>query len=215
MNKQADHQFGIRRRSPAAGDGVDGDSGPQRRGSGGRRLSSAASCRPQESTASELRDDGANRRTPLGGQVGNLVLKLPGTIRGPRRMLSAHIDTVPVCLGSRPVRKGGRVVSADKSTGLGADDRSGTAVLLSTVLAIVRGKLPHPPLTILWTVQEEVGLFGARHVKKSLLGESEAGVQLRRRLAGEAHARCDRRLPNDDRRRAAWRATPAARRPRE
>jgi tripeptide aminopeptidase len=38
------------------------------------------------------------------------------------------------------------------------------------VLAIQRGDLPHPPLTILWTVQEEAGLFGARHVKKSLLG---------------------------------------------
>ena len=120
--------------------------------------------------AAELRSDDANRRTPLGGQIGNLVLKLPGTTRGPRRMLSAHIDTVPVCLGSRPVRKGNRVISADRSTGLGADDRAGAAALLTTVLAIVRGSLPHPPLTILWTVQEEVGLFGARHVKKSLLG---------------------------------------------
>lgn len=120
--------------------------------------------------ATELRSDDANRRTPLGGQVGNLVLKFPGTVRIPRRMLSAHIDTVPVCLGSRPRRKGGRVISADKTTGLGADDRAGAAALLTTVLAIVRGNLPHPPLTILWTVQEEVGLFGARHVKKSLLG---------------------------------------------
>lgn len=120
--------------------------------------------------ANELRSDGANRRTPLGGQVGNLVLKLPGTVRGARRMLSAHIDTVPVCVGSRPVRKGDRITSAIKSTGLGADDRAGAAVLLTTLLALVRGNLPHPPLTILWTVQEEVGLFGARHVKKSLLG---------------------------------------------
>jgi tripeptide aminopeptidase len=120
--------------------------------------------------AAELRSDDANRRTPLGGQIGNLILKLPGTIRGPRRMLSAHIDTVPVCLGSRPVRKAGRIVSADKTTGLGADDRAGAATLLTTVLAIVRGALPHPPLTFLWAVQEEVGLFGARHVKKSLLG---------------------------------------------
>jgi len=117
-----------------------------------------------------MRSDDANRRTPLGGQLGNLVLKLPGTQRGPRRMLSAHLDTVPVCLGSRPVRKGGQVMSADKSTGLGADDRAGAAVLLATVLAIRRGALLHPPLTILWTVQEEAGLCGARYVKKSLLG---------------------------------------------
>jgi tripeptide aminopeptidase len=115
--------------------------------------------------------DDANRRTPLGGQIGNLVLKLPGTIRGPRRMLSAHVDTVPICVGSRPVRKGKFVVSADKNTGLGADDRSGAAILLSTVLAIIAAELPHPPLTFLWTVQEEVGLFGARYLRLSKLGQ--------------------------------------------
>jgi tripeptide aminopeptidase len=120
---------------------------------------------------SALSFDDANRRTPLGGQVGNLVLKLPGTSRGPRRMLSAHVDTVPICVGSRPVRKGKFVVSANKDTGLGADDRSGAAILLTTVLAILDSKLPHPPLTFLWAVQEEVGLFGARHVKLSKLGK--------------------------------------------
>jgi tripeptide aminopeptidase len=130
-------------------------------------------CSLQEAgvSASDLYIDNAHRRTPIGGQVGNLVLKLPGTSRGLRRMLSAHMDTVPVCIGSRPVRRGGRVASADKSTGLGADDRAGAAVLLSTALAILRGKLPHPPLTFLWTIEEEVGLFGARHLKKSPLGK--------------------------------------------
>jgi tripeptide aminopeptidase len=120
---------------------------------------------------SALSFDDANRHTPLGGQVGNLVLKLPGTIRGPRRMLSAHVDTVPICVGSRPVRKGKYVVNADKGTGLGADDRSGAAILLTSVRAIFGSKLPHPPLTFLWTVQEEVGLFGARHVKLTKLGK--------------------------------------------
>jgi tripeptide aminopeptidase len=120
---------------------------------------------------SALSFDDANRRTPLGGQVGNLVLKLPGTIRAPRRMLSAHVDTVPICVGSRPVKKGKYIVSANKETGLGADDRSGAAILLTTVLDILGSKLPHPPLTFLWAVQEEVGLFGARYVKRSKLGK--------------------------------------------
>src|SRR3954465_752601 len=114
--------------------------------------------------------DDANRRTPLGGQTGNLILKLPGSVRSPRRMLAAHVDTVPICVGSRPVKKGRFVVSANKNTGLGADDRAGAAVLLSTVIEILRSKLPHPPLTFLWTVQEEVGLFGARHLRLSKLG---------------------------------------------
>lgn len=123
--------------------------------------------------AKTLLDDGAHRRSPLGGQVGNLVLRLPGTVRAPRRMLAAHVDTVPICVGSRPRLKGGRVVSADKTTGLGADNRAGAAVLLSTVLAILRSRLPHPPLTFLWLVQEESGLLGARHVRLSALGKPQ------------------------------------------
>jgi tripeptide aminopeptidase len=116
-----------------------------------------------------LATDDAHLRSPLKGQVGNLVLKLPGTVRGPRRMLAAHVDTVPICVGSRPARKAGRIVNSNKSSGLGGDDRSGAAVLLSTVMAIQRGSLPHPPLSILWTVQEEVGLHGAQYLKTGLL----------------------------------------------
>ncbi|MCI0334687.1 MAG: M20/M25/M40 family metallo-hydrolase [Planctomycetes bacterium] len=115
--------------------------------------------------------DDAHRRSPIGGQVGNLSLKLPGTIRGPRRMLVAHVDTVPICIGSRPVRKGDRVISANKATGLGADDRSGAAVLLTTAIDILRAKLPHPPLTFLWTIEEEAGLLGARYLRVAKLGK--------------------------------------------
>jgi tripeptide aminopeptidase len=121
--------------------------------------------------ANALKSDDAHRHTVLVGQVGNLVLQLPGTLRGPRRLLVAHMDTVPICVGSRPVRKGERFVSGDPARGIGADDRSGAAVLLSTALAILRGRLDHPPLTLLWTVQEEVGLQGARHAKIGLLGK--------------------------------------------
>jgi tripeptide aminopeptidase len=78
---------------------------------------------------------------------------------------------VPICVGSHPVRKGRRFVSGNPAAGIGADDRSGAAVLLATVLAILRGQLPHPPLTFLWTVQEEVGLQGARHARIGLLAK--------------------------------------------
>ncbi|HEX4415518.1 MAG TPA: M20/M25/M40 family metallo-hydrolase [Lacipirellulaceae bacterium] len=120
--------------------------------------------------ANAITMDNAHKRTPLGGQVGNMILKLPGTMRGPRRMLSAHVDTVPICVGSRPVRKGKVVVSADKKTGLGADDRAGAAVVLLAALAVLKVAAPHPPLTFLWTIEEEVGLFGARFVRLAKLG---------------------------------------------
>jgi tripeptide aminopeptidase len=109
--------------------------------------------------------------SPIGGQTGGLVLQLPGTLRAPRRLLMAHVDTVPLCVGARPVKKGKYVRSADKATGLGADDRAGAAVVLTAALEILRRGLPHPPLTFFWPVQEEVGLYGARNVALNLLGK--------------------------------------------
>lgn len=115
-------------------------------------------------------DDGANKRSPAGGVVGNTIVKIPGTRRGPRRLLMAHIDTVPICVGARPIRKGAFIHSRDSHTALGGDDRAGAAVVLNSLLEIKRQSLPHPPLTLLWPVQEEIGLYGARFVAKSKLG---------------------------------------------
>ncbi len=117
--------------------------------------------------------DRAHKLSTDGGEIGNLIVKLPGTVRGPRRMLSAHMDTVPVCAGARPVLKGKKIVSKDAHTGLGADNRAGCMVLLSTAISILKHQLPHPPLTFVWTVQEETGLHGARHVSLNKLGKPQ------------------------------------------
>ena len=45
-----------------------------------------------------IRFDDANTRSHIGGEVGNLIVDLPGTIDGPTTLLSAHADTVPVCV---------------------------------------------------------------------------------------------------------------------
>lgn len=115
--------------------------------------------------------DDAHLKSPLGGATGNLIVSLPGTLRGPRRLLMAHLDTVPLCVGCRPRREGDSVVSADAATGLGADNRAGCAAILSAALAILRRKLPHPPLTFLWAVQEEVGLKGAQYARLAKLNK--------------------------------------------
>jgi tripeptide aminopeptidase len=114
--------------------------------------------------------DQAHRRSPHGGQTGNLVCRLPGTRRGPRRLVVSHMDTVPLCVGAVPVLRGGLIKPADPKTALGADNRAGVAVLLVTALEVLRRGLPHPPLTFLWTVQEEVGLCGARYARLGALG---------------------------------------------
>lgn len=121
--------------------------------------------------APAIQFDTANRRIPGGGEVGNLIVKLPGTIRGPRRLLMAHVDTVPICVGADPVMKGDRILSRSPATGLGDDDRGGVGVILSAIREILKRKLPYPPLTLFFCVQEEIGLYGARYVSLPKLGK--------------------------------------------
>lgn len=120
--------------------------------------------------AKAISTDTANKRSPRGGETGNLIVKLPGTVRGPRRLMMAHIDTVPLCVGCEPVRDGDYIRSANPETALGGDDRAGASVVLTSILETLRHDRPHPPLTLLWAVQEEIGLCGARYLVKSKLG---------------------------------------------
>jgi tripeptide aminopeptidase len=119
--------------------------------------------------------DQAHEKSPAGGETGNLIVRLPGTFRGPRRLLMAHLDTVPICVGCQPVVIGKYVETANPASGLGADNRSGVAVVLNSLLEIFERGLPHPPITALFTVQEELGLFGSRFVDKRLLGQPRSG----------------------------------------
>lgn len=117
-----------------------------------------------------IETDTAHRRIPGGGQSGNLIVKLPGTRRGPRRLLMAHMDTVPICVGADPILKDDVIRSANPATGLGGDDRAGVSVVLTAVMELFRNRLPHPPVTLLFCVQEEIGLYGARYVSANKLG---------------------------------------------
>lgn len=115
--------------------------------------------------------DSANKKSPIGGESGNLIVKLPGTLKGPRRALMAHMDTVPLCVGAEPVKRGKLIHSKSSQTALGADDRSGCSVILNALLTILTHDIPHPPLTFCWMVQEEIGLVGVRHLATGKLGK--------------------------------------------
>ncbi|GAA4467119.1 M20/M25/M40 family metallo-hydrolase [Novipirellula rosea] len=125
---------------------------------------------------SQIQFDAAETRTNLKGNCGNLIVTLPGngigakSGSGPRTMLSAHMDTVPICVGSQPVVDGDQVRSS-AATGLGADDRSGCAAILTAALERLKlGDEKFPPAVIGFFVQEEIGLHGARNLDVSLVG---------------------------------------------
>jgi tripeptide aminopeptidase len=132
----------------------------------------------------QIRHDDANTRIPLPTQTGNLIVNLLGTVPGPRRLFLTHLDTVPLAAGAVPVHKGHRIV-AEGETALGGDNRTGVACLVTMIATLLDKKLPHPPLTVLFTVREESGLFGARYLEPKDLGGPVYGFNVDGRLASE------------------------------
>ncbi len=131
-----------------------------------------------------IRHDNAHERIPLPTQTGNLLVSLPGTQPGPRLLFSAHLDTVPLCAGVVPERGRDRILSRGK-TALGGDDRAGVACLVTLASSIMKNRLRYPPLTLLFTVREESGLFGARHLEPADLGSPVMGFNLDGRSPSE------------------------------
>ncbi len=133
---------------------------------------------------SAIRYDNAHERISLPTQTGNLLVNLPGTQPGPRLLFAAHLDTVPLCAGVVPERVRDRIV-ASGNTALGGDDRTGVACLVTLAATLMQKRLPHPPLTLLFTVREESGLFGARHVDPADLGGPVMGFNVDGRSPAE------------------------------
>ena len=134
--------------------------------------------------ASAIRFDDANTRIPVPTQTGNLIVDLPGTKKGPRLLFSTHLDTVPLCAGAKPRREGDRIVS-DGTTALGGDARTGVALLIVLAETLIKNKIPHPPITLLFTVREESGLHGARELDHKLLNGPAMCINVDGQLAAE------------------------------
>lgn len=133
----------------------------------------AAGCNPDW-----IKTDDAHERLGDGYEIGNLIVQLPGTDpSAPRIMFSAHMDTVPLCKGAEPLINGRRIVSKG-NTGLGGDDRSGCAAIVTLAETLLQNNLPHPPITLLFPIAEENGLHGSRMVRFKDLGNPAMGFNL-------------------------------------
>ncbi|MEM7405329.1 MAG: M20/M25/M40 family metallo-hydrolase [Pseudomonadota bacterium] len=127
-----------------------------------------------------IRFDQAHEKIPLPTETGNLIVDLPGvgSLKSAAPLLfMTHMDTVPLCAGARPQRKGRKIVNAAK-TALGGDNRTGCGVLVTLAAELKRQKLAHPPLKLLFTVREESGLWGARCLDKAELKGIKAGFNV-------------------------------------
>jgi len=127
-----------------------------------------------ESFGAETFVDSAGEIT--GSNTGNLIAKLPGSNGAPPLLLNAHMDTVPPGKGVKAVFENG-TFSSGGDTILGADDKSAIAILIEVLSVLRENNLPHGPLEIVFTICEEIGLLGAKHLDYSLIS-AEYGYTL-------------------------------------
>jgi tripeptide aminopeptidase len=118
-----------------------------------------------EELGAEVFIDDAGER--VGGDTGNVIARFPGTLPSAEPiMMSAHMDTVVPGKGVRPVVEGD-IIRTDGSTVLGGDDKSGCSVIIETIRCLQEQSIPHAPIDAVFSICEEVGLLGAKHLDMS------------------------------------------------
>jgi tripeptide aminopeptidase len=105
-----------------------------------------------------MMDDAGSR---VGSTAGNILARFSGSGRGRPVLLSAHMDTVMPGRGVKPVREKDRIRS-DGTTVLGADDKSGLAIILEVLRVLIERRQAHPPIEVAFTICEEPGLIGSK-----------------------------------------------------
>jgi tripeptide aminopeptidase len=102
-----------------------------------------------------------------GSDTGNIIVRMPGNAAGATVLLCAHMDTVGPTEGMVPILRDG-VITSNGETVLGADDKAGIAIILAALSELCSDDAPHGPIEVVFTVQEEVGLFGATYLAAEL-----------------------------------------------
>ncbi|NIP29711.1 MAG: M20/M25/M40 family metallo-hydrolase [Candidatus Dadabacteria bacterium] len=113
----------------------------------------------------------------VGGNVGNLIVKLKGNKKDIQPLfLSSHMDTVGPGEGIQPNIEDG-IMTSDGTTVLGSDDKSGVSIIVEVLRALKENNIPHGDIEVAFTICEEIGLLGAKHIDESLF-ESKYGIVL-------------------------------------
>lgn len=115
-----------------------------------------------EALGAKVEFDAADKA--VGGEIGNLIARLPATDPSRRPLLlSAHMDTVVPGEGIQPIVEG-RKIKSDGTTILGGDDKSGISIIMEVLRTLREKKLPYGEIEIAFTICEEFGLLGAKHL---------------------------------------------------
>ena len=117
--------------------------------------------------ASKIVED--NGGSVEGGNAGNLIATFSANAEGlPSVALTAHMDSVECCRGIEPVLENG-VYHSKGDTILGSDDKAGVAAILEGLAMMKENFIPHGKITVIFTVQEEIGRVGSKHIEEKYL----------------------------------------------
>ena len=109
-----------------------------------------------------------------GDTTGNVWGFLKGNVPGAVRLFfEAHMDSVAPATGTKVIEKDG-VLFSDGTTTLGGDDKSGIAAVLEALQCIIENGLPHGDVQVCFTIAEETGSYGVRHMDKAMI-RADAG----------------------------------------
>lgn len=104
-----------------------------------------------------------NAGKAVGGNAGNVIVKIPGTINAAPILFVAHMDTVEPGHGKVPVIDGD-IIKSDGNTVLGGDDLAGVACILEAIEVIRENNIPRGDIYAAFTIAEEYGLLGAKEL---------------------------------------------------
>lgn len=102
----------------------------------------------------------------IGGNAGNVIVKVPGNTNAAPILFMAHMDTVEPGHGKVPVIEGD-LIKSDGTTILGGDDLAGVACILEAIHVLSENYIPRGDIYAVFTIAEEGGLFGARALNVS------------------------------------------------
>lgn len=109
-----------------------------------------------------------NAGAAYGGNGRNIVAYIPGTQEGLPIGFCAHLDQIEPCEHVHAIVEGD-TIRTDGTTTLGGDDKGGVAVILEALEDVLETNAPHRDIYLVFTVSEEIGMFGVMNMDLSIL----------------------------------------------
>lgn len=106
---------------------------------------------------------------------GNIICKIPATdnVKAVPIMFSSHLDVVEPCKNVKPIieeTEDNVTIRTNGDTVLGADDKAGISMIFEALNCLIDNNIPHGEIEIIFTLEEETGLLGAKAINTDHLG---------------------------------------------